>query len=67
MKVSELKKALENINDDFDVVLEVKLDEDNGMMISASYENVITRENNEDILGEDEIGLFVLGSIEIIG
>ena len=66
MKVRDLKKALENINDDFDVVLEVKLDEDNGVMVSASYDDVMTKEDHEDMFDEHEIGIFILGSEEII-
>lgn len=67
MKVSELKKLLENVNDDFNVVLEVKVDEDNGFMISADYDDVMTRDNfDEGMFSDDETGLFVLGSLEII-
>ena len=67
MKVSELKKLLENVNDDFNVVLEVKVDEDNGFMVSADYDDVMTRDNvDEEMFSDDETGLFVLGSLEII-
>lgn len=67
MKVSELKKLLENVNDDFNVVLEVKVDEDNGFMVSAHYDDIMTRDSfGDDMFSDDETGFFILGSLEII-
>ena len=68
MKVSELKKLLENVNDDFNVVLEVKVEENNGFMVSADYDNIMTRDNSigDEMFSDDETGLFILGSLEII-
>lgn len=63
MKVKDLKKLLETINDEFEVCVEVYDDVDTTTIHEVEFEYQMERQGEDDeIFDEGQIGLFILSN-----